>query len=107
MSAVQKQPCLPRGPERHRRKWVFRSVRAWARRLQASRVAAWPLFEARTGIGGASLLAHIKQAEARQTVVHQQLLLNKLVLDLAQLHYSHPAPIGCKLAGRMLFQPHQ
>jgi len=43
------------------------------------------------GFFGISLLTHIEQAEARQAVVNQQLLLHKLMFYLAQLHCAHAA----------------
>src|SRR5882672_4196419 len=52
----------------------------------------------------ASLLAHVKEAEARQVVVSQQLFPLKLFLYLAQLHGTHAAAIRSKFARRVLLE---
>jgi hypothetical protein len=50
-----------------------------------------------------SLLAHVEQAEARQAIVDEQLLLDKLIFDLAELHGAHAGAIGSQFARGVLF----
>src|SRR3954452_2911501 len=80
--------------ERHRRRSAFRSEREQS--FQFSECCAHG--------GGASLLAHVEEAKARETVVDQKLLLHKLMLDLAKLNGTHAVAIRGKLASRMFFE---
>src|SRR5580658_8803619 len=66
---------------------------------ETSRSATW-----RAGACVASLLAHVEEAEARQTVMHEQLLLDKLMFHLTQLHGSHFAPVGREFSRGMLLE---
>src|ERR1035441_9021531 len=105
-----------------RRKWAFRFARCRTRWAKAARIRArcgafvgWVPhpFRAFCGKSGKpyrmvswafSLLTHIEQAEARQAVVNQQLLLHKLMFYLAQLHSAHAAAVGSKFTIRMLIE---
>ncbi len=54
-----------------------------------------------------SLLTHVKQAQPRQIVRSQQLLLHELAFHLAHLHCAHAAAVGRELARRVLLEAHQ
>src|SRR6516164_1000756 len=49
-------------------------------------------------VGARSLLTHVKEAESRQPVMNEQLLLHELMLDLAKLHDTHAAAIRGEFA---------
>ena len=66
-------------------------------------MALWS-FSARVEVCGASLLAHVEEAEAGKVVSDQQLLLNKLLFDLTELYDAHAAAIGSQFAGGVLFE---
>jgi hypothetical protein len=54
-----------------------------------------------------SLLAHVKEAKARQAVVDEQLLLDKLMFHLAELHGAHLAAIGSQFARGVFLEANQ
>ena len=65
------------------------------------------LFDLTRWVGESSLLAHVEEAETRQSVVNEQLFGDELVFDLPQLHGSHAAAIRSELAGRMFLEVDQ
>src|SRR5665213_696446 len=97
--AAQTRLYLPRAPEMIRRKSPsqFESIAAdqfLTARTCAPRACAAPVSVS----ADLSLLAHVEQAEARQIVLHEQLLSNELVFHLPHLYHSHSAAVRCKFA---------
>src|SRR5437016_2932893 len=55
----------------------------------------------------ASLLAHIEQAQSRQIVVREQLLMYELPLYLAQLYCAHARAVRREFSRCVLFEGHE